>query len=103
MASGTTHVDVNDVGACGLCDPRAFCHPVSLAAGKLNDVRSAARGLAAENGHGPSANEIVAGGHFGNDQPRPQCFGKTAERPVGDPRHRRQKNPVGDRNIPNRE
>ena len=79
VAGGATHVDVDDVGARGLGDPRAFCHPVRLAAGKLNDVRSAARGLAAEHGHRPPAHEVVAGGHFGNDEPCPQRFGKAAE------------------------
>ena len=37
------HVDVDDVGAGGLGDPRALGHPVRFAAGELHDMRADAR------------------------------------------------------------
>ncbi|GEC16725.1 hypothetical protein NWI01_26170 [Nitrobacter winogradskyi] len=86
-----------------LGDPRGFRHPARLAAGKLNDVRPVTGGFAAKHGHRTPADEIVARGHFGYDERRPQRFGKVPERPVRDPRHRRKKNAVADGNISNRE
>ena len=43
VARGTAHVDVDDVGAGGLGDPRALRHPVRLAARELNHVRTDVR------------------------------------------------------------
>ena len=48
-------------------------------------------GLAAQPRHRPAVDEVVAGGHFGNDEPGAQCRGQTAERRIGDARHRREK------------
>jgi hypothetical protein len=43
--------------------------------------------------------EVVAGGHLGNDESRPEGGGLASKRGIGDAGHRRQENPVGDRNI----
>jgi hypothetical protein len=43
--------------------------------------------------------EIVTGGHLGHDQPGSELCNQTSKRGIRDARHRRQKNPVGDRNI----
>jgi hypothetical protein len=43
--------------------------------------------------------EIVAGGHFGNDQPGAEGRGQASEGCIGDARHRREKDSVGDLNI----
>jgi hypothetical protein len=72
---------------------------MGLATGKLNDVGSDAGGLAAQHGHRPAINEVVAGGHFGNDESRSKGGGLASERSIGDAGHRRQENPVGNRNI----
>ena len=101
VAGRTAHVDVDDVGAGGFRDPRALGHPVRLAAGKLNDMRADARGLAAQQRHRAAVDEIVAGGHFGDDETRAKCSGQTPERRVGDARHRRKHDPVGDRDVTN--
>jgi hypothetical protein len=43
--------------------------------------------------------EVVAGGHLGNDESRPEGGGKASKRGIGDAGHRREENPVGDRNV----
>jgi hypothetical protein len=43
--------------------------------------------------------EIVAGGHLGDDESRPKGGGKASKGDIGNAGHRRQKNPVGDRNV----
>jgi hypothetical protein len=43
--------------------------------------------------------EIVAGGHFGNDQPGAEGRGQASEGCIGDARHRREKDSVSDLNI----
>ena len=93
------HVDVDDVGAGGLGDPRALRHPVRLAAGKLHDVRADAGRLAAQPRHRPALREIVARGHLGHDQAGAELRGQPAERRVGDAGHRREQGPGWRRNI----
>ena len=99
VARRTAHVDIDDVGAGGFGDPRALRHPVRLAAGELHDMRADAGRLAAQPRHRPAVDEIVAGGHFGDDEAGAEARGQTSKRRIGDPRHRREKDPVGDRNI----
>jgi hypothetical protein len=103
VAGGTTHVDIDDVGASCLGDPGAFRHPAHLTAGKLNDVWSVTGGFTAEHGHRPPPDEIVAGSHLGNNEPCSQRFSKAPEGPVRDSRHRRKKTAVADGNTSNRE
>jgi hypothetical protein len=43
--------------------------------------------------------QIIAGGHLGDDESGPEGCGKTSKGSVGDAGHRRQKDPVGDRNL----
>jgi hypothetical protein len=43
--------------------------------------------------------EIVTGGHFGNDQPGAEGRGQAPEGCIGDARHRREKDSVSDLNI----
>jgi hypothetical protein len=70
-----------------------------LAACKLNDVRADSGCLAAQYRHRPAVHEVVTGGHLGNDESRPEGGGETSKRSIGDAGHRREENPVGDRNI----
>jgi hypothetical protein len=72
---------------------------MGLAPRKLNDVGSDPGRLAAQPGHRPAMHEIVAGGHLGNHQSSPKGGSKASKGGVGDARHRREENPVGDRNI----
>ena len=101
VARGTAHVDVDDVSAGSFRDPRAFGHPVRFAAGELNDVGPYSGRLAAQTRHRPAINQIIAGGHLGNDQTRAKRSRQPSKRRVGNPRHRRQQNPVGDLDIAN--
>src|SRR5258708_26667605 len=48
MPRRTAHVDIYDVGAGGLGDPRAFRHPPDLAARELNDMRTYSGRLASQ-------------------------------------------------------
>src|SRR5258708_6309782 len=48
MPRRTAHVDIDDVGAGGLGDPRAFRHPPDLAARELNDMRTYSGRLASQ-------------------------------------------------------
>ena len=78
MARRTAHIDIDDFGAGGFGDPRAFRHPSGLAARELNDMRTYSGRLASQPRHRPAIDEIVAGGHFGNDEsgaqePRPDA------------------------------
>jgi hypothetical protein len=68
----TAHIDVDDVGASGFGDPRAFRHPTDLASGELNDMRADTGCLASQLGHRPLVYEIVARRHFGNDKTSPK-------------------------------
>ena len=43
--------------------------------------------------------EIVAGGHLGDHESRPEGGRQASKGGVGDAGHRRQKDPVGDRNL----
>ena len=99
VARRTTHVDIDDVGAGGFGDPRALGHPVSLAARELNDVRTYPGCLASQQRHRAAVDEIVARGHLGHDKSGARVRRQTSKGSIGDARHRREKNPVGDLNI----
>ena len=103
VARRAAHVDINDVSASGLRDPRAFGHPMCLTAGELNDMRAEPGRLRPEQGHRPSPRQIVAGGHLRDDQPRAKRCHLPAERHVRNPRHRREQHPIGDFDIANLE
>ena len=62
VTRGTAHVDVDDVGAGGFRDPRAFGHPLRLAAGKLHHMRTRRRRprIAAARSAGPCARSSLA-------------------------------------------
>ena len=93
------HVDVDDVGAGGFRDPRPLGHPVRLAARELDHMGADAGRLAAQPGHRLALREVIAGGHFGNDEARSEAGRESAEGSVGNAGHRRENNPVGELNI----
>ncbi len=95
----TAHVDVDDVGAGGFRNPRAFRHPAGLAARELNDMRTYSGRLASQPRHRAAIDEIIAGGHFGDDESGAKRSRQTPKRRVGNAGHRREKDPVGDLNI----
>ena len=99
MARRAAHVDIDHVGAGGFGDPCALCHPVRLAARELNDVRAYSRCLAAQLRHGTTVDEVVAGGHLGNNQSGAERGRQLSKRGIGDARHRREKDPVGEFDI----
>jgi hypothetical protein len=72
---------------------------MGLAASELNDMGTYSGGLASQPRHWAAMDEIVTGGHLGHDQPGSELCNQTSKRGIRDARHRRQKNPVGDRNI----
>ena len=99
VARRTAHVDVDDFGAGGFRDAGAFRHPVVsqpaswTTCGPIPVASQRSRDI------GRCLDQILAGGHFGDDKSGAECRGQTPERGVGNARHRRQKDPVGDRNI----
>jgi hypothetical protein len=99
MTRRATHVDIDNVSAGGFGDPRAFRHPPLLAAGELHDMRTDSGGLAAQPRHRAAVDEIIAGGHFGNDESGAKGSGQASKGCIGDARHGREKNPVGDFNV----
>jgi hypothetical protein len=99
MARRTAHIDIDNFGACGFGDARAFRHPTGLAAGELDDMRTYARRLASQPRHRATIDEIIAGGHFRNDESGPKRCRQTSKGDIGDARHRRKKDRVGDLNI----
>ena len=52
--------------------------------------------LAAQPRHRAAIDEIVARGHLGDHKSGAERRSQTSERRIGDPRHRRQEDPVGD-------
>jgi hypothetical protein len=99
MTRWATHIDIDNVGAGGFRDPSALRHPVGLAACELNDMGTYSGGLASQPRHWAAVDEIVTGGHLGHHQPGAEFSSQPSKRGVGDARHRRQKDPVGDFNI----
>jgi hypothetical protein len=49
--------------------------------------------------HWATVHQILAGGHLGNYKPGAKCCGQASKGNIGDARHRREKDPVGDLNI----
>ena len=96
---GAAHVDVDDVGASGLRDPRALRHPVRLAAGKLDHMWADAGRFAAQLGHRLAIHEVIAGGHLGDDKASSKAGRESAKGSVGDAGHRRKENPIGELNA----
>ncbi len=72
---------------------------MGLAACELNDMGTYSGGLASQPRHWAAVDEIVTGGHLGHDQASSKLCNQTSKRDIGDARHRRQKNPVGDGDI----
>ncbi|MGY3082064.1 hypothetical protein ACVWZZ_008472 [Bradyrhizobium sp. LM6.10] len=99
VAGRTAHVDVDDVGAFGFGNPGALRHPMRLATGELDHVRTDPGGFAAQPGHPMAVGELIAGGHFGHDQTGSQLGGEPAHGRVSHPRHRCQEDRGGDFNI----
>ncbi len=100
LARRAAHIDVDDVGAQLLGRPRALPHPARLAADKLYDERLAvgARSLAPR--LEARRRQLLAGDHLGYDQTSPVAQRQPPERGVGDPRHGREQNGVGQRVRP---
>src|SRR5216684_7636185 len=99
MARRTAHVDIDNFGACGFGDPRAFRHPFDLAARELNHMRTYSGGLATQPRHWATIDEVIAGGHLGNDESGAKRCGQTSKGCIGDARHWREEDPVGDLNV----
>src|SRR5665811_2349397 len=78
MTRGTTHVDVDDFGAGGFGNPRAFRHPPDLATRELNDMGTNSCRLASQPRHWPAIDEVVACRHLGNDESGAKHCGKTS-------------------------
>jgi hypothetical protein len=55
--------------------------------------------LATQPRHWATVGEIVAGGHFGDDKAGAKGRRQTSKGCIGDARHRREKDPVGELNI----
>src|SRR5262249_53540440 len=83
----------------GFGDARALGHPARLAAGELHDMRPDAGSLAAQSRDRSAVDQVVARGHFRHHEPGPQRRCKAPKRRVGNPRHRRKKDRMGDFNI----
>jgi len=101
VARGTAHIDVDDFGSSRFGNPGAFGHPPDLAACKLDDHAGLCRWLRiATATFGRTVDEIIAGGHLGNDEARPQVPRSDVEtgRPVT-PDIGGQESPVSDPNI----
>jgi hypothetical protein len=62
-------------------------------------MRTYAGCLASQPRHWAAVHEIIAGGHFGDDEPGTKPRGQPSEWCIGDAGHWREKNPVGDCNI----
>jgi hypothetical protein len=99
MTRRTAHVDIDNVGACGLRNARAFRHPTDFAARELNDMRAYSGPLASQPRHRATVDKIAAGGHFRDHESGAQSRGQSPKRRVGNPRHRREQDPIGDLNI----
>src|SRR6476646_8240344 len=99
MAGRAAHVDIDNFGACGFGDPRAFGHPFSLATRELNHMRTYSGRLASQPRHRTTIDQVLAGGHLGNDEPGAERCGQTSKRRISNPRHRREKDPVDDFNA----
>jgi hypothetical protein len=72
---------------------------MGLAARELHHMGTDASRFAAQPGHRFAVHEVIAGGHFGNDEAGTEAGGESAEGSVSDAGHRRQENPVGELNI----
>jgi hypothetical protein len=70
-----------------------------LTARELNDMRPDAGRFAAQLRNRTAADEIIARGHFGHHEARPESCRDPSKGSIGDAGHRRQENPVGDRNV----
>gem|GEM_PF-1864756 len=55
--------------------------------------------LASQPRHWATIDEVIAGGHFGNHESGAKCGGQTSKRCIGDARHWRENDPIGDPNI----
>ena len=102
FARRTAHVDVDDLGAQIDSDPRAFRHPLRLAAGELHHERPEAFADCLAQHVSPRPDQLGARHHLRNDQPGAQILRQPAERQVRHARHRRQQHRVRRLQIPNR-
>src|SRR5262245_24101832 len=100
MSCGTSHVDIDDVGARAFRDPGPFGHPVGFAACEPPDLRSDAGRLAAQHRHPFAIDEVVARRHFGNDQARTEARRESPKGSVRNAGHGREKDAIGELNIP---
>jgi hypothetical protein len=55
--------------------------------------------LASQPRHWAAIDEVIARGHLGNDESSAERCGQTSKGCIGDARHRREKDPVGDLNV----
>src|SRR5260221_7910392 len=70
LLRGTTHIDVDDVGALGFGDTGAFGDPMCFTASKLHYMDSDTLPLATNNSFAFATNQASTSGHFRNHQPR---------------------------------
>ena len=81
------HVDVDEVGALGFGDARAFRHPFLFAAGKLDDERGEVATFGPAQHIGARFDEFFAGDHLGNDEGRAEPVREPAKGQIADARH----------------
>lgn len=100
LLRGTAHVDVDDIGAIGLDDPRRLGHPVRFTPGELHDVRIDAGILQPRPGFGGVTDQFAARHHLGHDEPRAETPGKHAKGQIRHAGHRRERYAIADFDIP---
>ncbi len=84
------HVDVDDGCARRLGHPGGLAHPVLLATGDLHDVNVQPRAFRPQSRFLITANEIVRGHHFGDDEGRSVTPRDAPHPDIRDARHRRE-------------
>jgi hypothetical protein len=90
MPGRATHVDVDDVGAAGFRDAGALAHPMRRAPRQLYDVRGKTASLRSQQRIRMALCQVLAGGHFGDHQARPEARDQAPDGRIRHTRHRRQ-------------
>jgi hypothetical protein len=94
---GATHVDVDDGGACGLCQASGLSHPVRIATGDLDDMGIDPLALGAESGFRFAPDIIVGGDHFRDDEGGSEASRDPSHADIRDSGHGREKGATGNR------
>ena len=92
----TAHVDVDDLGACGIGGPGPFGHPSLLTSGELHDMGSLPRRLRPQVCLGVADRQLVARDHFRNHKAGAVLPSQPAEGRVADARHGRHEHAIAE-------